>query len=257
MQTFADYSIPSIKEPFGMSDSQKTFVSNFNSALATPKSNGGTQITRHQMNGVGYLATLGVFLDQAGYPWGNVDGVPDGGYPQGAIITKTFIKNNRLYVGEFFNRMEANQTAPFNSTDVIDDVDVESNGWTPLYRTEQYNFFPNYANRILLETRRLSDSTTFTIEHEGQGWLLVQRTLDNWDTISWGNKLTKEATLYLAAASQYDYMSSDSMEIHAYEGAEASRLIPFQDSLTIRCLFDSATFRSMTISAYLYPLEEE
>ena len=133
-----------ISRPFGDGDAQRSLPEGgcFTRVYSTPVSNGGRRVSRHDLNGLGYLATLGTFLDSYGYQyeWRDLSGV--GGYPKGALVSK-FDKNGlKQYVS-----VEDNNTKEPQFEDAVTDESGEVNGWKPLFRTKEYNFFPDYESK--------------------------------------------------------------------------------------------------------------
>ena len=255
MTSFANY--PKINAPFALNDPDKVIpnsVDGFTASYSTPRSNGGTQITRHQMNGFGYLATAGAFLDMIGYPYGN-NGIhySAGGYPKGAIVTMF----DGTRIKEFVNTIDNNSNSLIVPDAISDESDSQVSGWEPLYRTEQYNFFPDYTNRELISSNVITSNTFgYTVSDDRTGWILVRRTINNWDDITVTNRITKTAVVKLVDHDPYaNQGDTDDFEIHSYEGRVATRFTPFSGHITISGSMESSLFGSMTIEVFLYPLE--
>jgi hypothetical protein len=61
-------------------------------------------LTRHHLNQIGFLSTIGIFLHQSGYQPG-FNHMPAGGWPKGAILTDF----TNGVVQEFVNTIENNE----------------------------------------------------------------------------------------------------------------------------------------------------
>lgn len=109
--------------------------------MTVPTENGGARFTRHQMNGVGYLATLGAFLDRVGYPYGKerLDPETFGGYPKGAIL----MTMDDGLVREYISLVD-NNTHPLPK-ESADGTYVGDEWWAPTIPTESASFFPNFS----------------------------------------------------------------------------------------------------------------
>lgn len=91
---------------------------------SVPNANGGSKLTRQQMNRLGYISTIGSYLMQCGIPVSFSRGVSDaiGGYPMGAIL-KYIDEENGIV------------------NDVISLVDDNTND----FRDTPYHYEPNVA----------------------------------------------------------------------------------------------------------------
>ena len=258
MTSFGEY--PTINAPFGSEDSQIEIPSSefgFSSAMSVPVANGGTRITRHQMNGAGYLATLGAFLDRLGYPYGHKPigiGTSNDGYPKGAIVTQ-FTDDGELR--EWINQEDNNTQYPPER--VILDNNQEVNGWRPLWRMNQFNFFPDYSNKKLLKKFEFTPSqysNTVEVPSSTPGWILVRRTIENWDDLSPYNKfigvgLEVELVPYLVPNT-----ADDNFAIQMYEGKVATRLLPCSTGVRIHLEHFSNYISQLDIEVFLYEMEE-
>lgn len=225
------YSVVNLSAPFGASDSAMQISSEFSESNATPEKNGGTRITRHQMNGLGYLATIGLYLEQIGYPCLYQEGVT---YPKDAIVTKIEEVNGRTYAMEFRNTIDGNGLRPPSIAEGIDLYHSRANAkgyadtyWEPLYDFPYYNFFPDYSNRKLLFSKNIaigSEDVTYkeTIPLTESGWLYIVRTYDAWDNYPNYTELENVELRYPQGKNENIYMDS----IRPYEGPIATRLLP-------------------------------
>lgn len=175
-----DYdNIPLVVSPFAAYDSQKDYSfykDGITRQMTVPAENGGARFTRHQMNGIGYLATLGAFLDRVGYPYGRerLDPSSFGGYPKGAILMTQEDGCVREYVSLIDNNTHA--------------LPVETNGeykgnewWAPTIPTDSASFFPSFADPTVFSSFTMGpisfDKDAYkTVDISETGWYSVQRT---------------------------------------------------------------------------------
>ena len=256
MTSFGAY--PTVTTPFGASDAdiQIPEANGISQQDACPYANGGTQITRHQMNGIGYLATIGAYLDRLGYSYGYTYGVR---YPKGAIVTIFDPSTNRI--SEYLNTQDDNGNAPANITQITEDNQETSyNGWVLLNRVTEHSFFPDYTNRELIESFKLTagESNTVNITPNQAGWVLVTRTIEGWDSLSIEQKLAlgmNGVEVRLGIYSIYQWNSDDEITIRQYEGATASRFLPCPEVLPIRVPPVPDYVKSVSVEVYFYTLE--
>lgn len=255
--------------PFGLSDNGKELPNGnqFGPEYATPVSNGGLRITRHNMNALGYLATLATYLDMAGYQFGWRDLSAVGGYPKGAIVTRT----NYGWFEQYLNLEDNNTKEPIYK-DLLTDASVAENGWKPLHSLKEYNFFPNYesmeqiAELTVLPSLPLNRSK---VDLATPGWVLVKRTIDNWDDanssygeLGLGQRLAFAESNYISLSSTASNNNSsienapkDLFTMMYAEGQEASRLFPCNNGIYVtgKC---STPVTGMTIKVYRFDMEE-
>jgi len=252
-------SFPSVTTPFAAADmgiQQPDVRFGITAAESCPYANGGTQISRHQMNGIGYIATLGAFLDRVGYPYGYQAGIS---YPVGAIVTQFDRTKNRIL--EFVNTVDENtEEPPTNLSEIEDSGERTIRGWTFIHRLNDYSFFPSYENRKLVKTLKVKSGNgeSFNYEPESGGWVLVTRTISNWDELEVNQifGITYDTvSVRLGVYSIYQRSSDDEMTIQQYEGAEASRFLPCPSVLPITVTRVPDFIKTVTVNVYHYPLE--
>lgn len=214
----------------------------FTKANATPVGNKGNPISRDLMNRVGYLATIGPYLDRIGYPFGTEppfdlnSGSNEGsnGYPRGAIVSiwDDTQKRVREYVSLHDNNTNPRPWVESNSENADSDTTVpmeEEGHWKPLFKMEQYNFFPDYSNRIeLLNEDVISQKKDFSVEVPRGGWICVTRTIGNWDDLTLEMKggvesNTSAPTVQISLSNEF----LTPLYIQVQEGKTASRFFPF------------------------------
>ena len=255
-----------ISRPFGDNDYQRSLPNGgaFGKDYSTPISNGGRRVSRHELNGLGYLATLGTFLDSYGYQpeWRDLSAI--GGYPKGAIVSK--IDNNG--VRQYVNLEDGNTKEP-QFEDALTDASSEENGWKPLFRTKEYNFFPDYDSKELIWEYHVTPSNPLAgkeIAIAEPGWVLVERSIDNWEDalesftssemqvkLMWTNENYVSLAPY--AGNALYYHGADAFTIKLMEGQKSSRFYPCSNGITIggKC---SDPIAGITISAYHFRLED-
>lgn len=126
-------------------------------SMTVPAVNGGTRFNRHMMNGIAYLASLGTFLWEWGYPFSEHDmqrAAQIGGYPQGAIV---YLMTDSGYVVEYVSKID-NNTNPI--PELQDGVPVEDEYWKPLYESMQIITVPDYSNQIATVTKTFGQYDT-------------------------------------------------------------------------------------------------
>lgn len=173
--------IPLVLTPFADGDSQKDFSffeSGITRQMTVPTENGGARFTRHQMNGIGYLATLGAFLDRVGYPYGKerLDPSSFGGYPKGAILMTMDDNLVREYVS-----LVDNNTHPL-PRESADGTYVGDEWWAPTIPTESASFFPSFASASVYKSLVIGpavDTSTAAygaVDVEDTAWYSIERT---------------------------------------------------------------------------------
>ena len=152
--------IPMINVPFADDDQSKVtdlgFLENgVSNRMIIPTKNGGTPFTRQHLNGIGYFATLGAFLDRIGYPYGirRDTGSDFNGYPKGAIL----ITEDDDYVREYVSQVDNNVFTLPQEAD--DGTYVGNDYWKPTLPPTA-NFFPDFSVS--------DDGYTFSIIGEGR-----------------------------------------------------------------------------------------
>lgn len=259
MVNFGEY--PKINAPFAMKDPDKYLVgyaSGLDVNKATPVYNGGTQITRHDLNGLGYLATVGAYLDRIGYSYGSYSsGGTDISYPKGAILTVF----NGETVEEWVSLQDNNSARPlYNFTE--SDYDRSNLAWKPIYEVKNYNFFPDYSSRKLLDKISVNPGNPFQldIKNDEYGWLLVQRSFEGWEDVTAEERMSERNDCEVIVQwGTSPVWSAAELEISPYEGERASRLIPLPAEATMRVkgTFEKHTpFQGLTIEVFAYPFEE-
>lgn len=141
----ADTKVPTIEMPFAYQDPMRDYSfykTGVTPAMTAPATNGGSRFTRHQMNGIGYLASLGTFLWQCGYPFSREDvtkvSSAIGGYPKGAIV---YTIDSSGYLVEYISKVDDNTNPLPESSGTLPE---ENDYWAPLYETVYQATVPNY-----------------------------------------------------------------------------------------------------------------
>lgn len=162
--------IPLVNVPFADFDSQKVtdidfLKSGVQTSMTAPTQNGGTVFTRAHLNGIGYFATLGAFLDRIGYPYGiRRDSSADfGGYPKGAIL----ISEDDDYVREYVSQIDNNmQPLPSEAADGT----YEGNEyWKPTLPTIT-DFYPDFTTYVSKTSISIDGTGTKTYTPDEDGW---------------------------------------------------------------------------------------
>ena len=258
-----------LSTPFGFSDSELTVPSEFGPKYATPVSNGGSPMSRHDMNGLGFLATIGTFLDSIGYQYPyNAYMAQRNGYPMGAVVS--YIDNN-WRLRQFVNTRENNPLPTEEFDEVLNDTSMIRNGWKPLYEINNYNFFPDYSSRTLVREISIMPplpATRIPVTISEPGWILIERTIDNWDDANeaYGSLSPAEREKFSVAnyvsLSAHAGTPTDAVNFNVYdlftmtysEGRVASRLIPSNGGVYItgKC---ALPVTSMTVRIYRFDME--
>lgn len=231
--TQSDYdNIPLIMTPFADSDAAKDY-SFFNTGIThemtVPVENGGVRFSRHQMNGIGYLATLGAYLDRMGYPYGRerLDPTSFGGYPKGAILMTQDDNLVREYVS-----LVDNNTHPL-PRESTDGTYVGDEWWAPTIPTDSASFFPNFSSRERVSKISIGP-TVFTervkqhIDIGETAWYHVTRRF-RFDTNEQITDITRLAFLELGISTigENDSIGVGRLEfLNGTLGSDASCLIP-------------------------------
>ena len=254
--------------PFGISDKGKELPSGnqFGPEYATPAANGGLRITRHNMNALGYLSTLATFLDRAGYQFGWRDMSAVGGYPKGAIVTRT----NHGWFEQYINLEDNNTNEPVYE-ELLTDASVAEKGWKPLFSLNQFNFFPNYESMEQIAELTVLPSLPLNgtkVDLATPGWVLVKRTVDNWDDannaygdLSLSQRLSFSESNYVSLSAHAPNntapldSSNDLFTMRYGEGQSATRFFPCNNGfkVTSKC---ANPVTGMTIKVYRFDMEE-
>ena len=249
--------VPTFSGPFGVSDNAREYPRQFTTAYSTPVSNGGLKLTRHLMNGLGYYATIGTFLDSVGYRYGwNQNNASFGGYPKGAIVS--ILEDNYLY--EFLNIVDNNTQKPILPTSgtLTEDV-LEENGWKLINSIRNHNFFPNYESRTLINEFIVTSKLDRTLSLSSEGWILIERTLENWEDLTvpeiLGYAPAYPSRLWYAANEAWNEQNvSETDVINQFEGKVASRFLPCSGTVNLRAEIGNPV-TSMTVRLYFYEME--
>lgn len=177
--------IPVVTTPFADDDTQKDFSflgGGIDSKMTVPTETGGLRFTRHQMNGIGYLATIGAFLDRIGYPYGKerLDPSAFGGYPKGAIL----MTQDDDFCREYMSRID-NNTHPLPK-EASDGTYEGDEYWQPTIPTSSASFFPNMGIRNVIWSGTIKGRANGSLDSgnvpgqdvlvSSDGWYLVERT---------------------------------------------------------------------------------
>lgn len=268
--------------PFGSNDwvnfHQGFSSDGFGADVATPVSSGGLRLSRHEMNKFGYEATIGSFLHSIGWQaeWSEEVAANNGGYPKGAVVSVRADRGTSYGLHQYFNTIDNNSSPPaaaenLNADENITDLNTEYNGWKPLFSTQSYNFFPDYNSRTRVGEFIVVPSSPLKrlkVVINEPGWVLVTRTIDNWeDARAASDNLTPSQRL---ASSQSNFVSLGFWESQAdddwtsieggmfsmlfQEGQMASRFMPCNGGIYLsgQCV---APVTSITIQVYRYNME--
>ena len=262
MDHFGKYSLPNVpfaanyfgKDGYWIGDPEsaddapendRSMPTEFTKANCVPASMGGKPITRHMMNKLGYLATIGSFLDRIGYPYGNVpldwNHLPSkenvGGYPKGAIIT--IYDEEKKVTRQFQSLVDNNvNTDPWDyATGTLGEANADADTmtfwtsrgyWKPLFRLNEYNYFPDYSTKIEIFNESVYTTTKFNLTVENPGWLYVRRYIPDWDSISKDKFIVNPTSMSVDITPVTGTVGATvGTTIMPYEGVEATRLLPY------------------------------
>lgn len=255
MDTFDDVEIPAIVYPFGILDQERAPFPGYDiqNGISVQDCAPNGKLTRHKFNTIGYIATMGSFLDRAGYQPG-FDFRPASGYPKGAILTS--IKDNRVV--EYLNTVEANTYIP-----TIIDRAEESSGWVPVWNDKQFDFFPNFDDRTVLKEMVVTSSSpsqTLTLDG-GVGWYLITRTVENWDDLTDATRAGAYFDIRIMAMKLQSIGTEQAYEweynqIHLYEGQTATRIIPVTGQIKISIPAFLSSVGPVSIQVVKFGMEE-
>jgi hypothetical protein len=211
---------------FGLSsDTHNEFATGFTTEKGTP--NPQKPITRHDLNQLGFICTIGSFLTQSGYQ-PDFSHMPVGGWPKDAILTDT----SGGTVKEFINTVDNNVSTPNLSSDTAS----VSSGWVPLWRYNQFNFFPDYDNKSLLWEQTVSsfkDDTIYSVNIANK-WVLVSVTVGNWDSIGTWNHTWDSYNIQVSIKGNNQSQGIPIHNIYLYESKTTTRLIPVSGVLEVK-----------------------
>ena len=264
------YVLPNLITPFAIREAQEgkvDYIPSFGPEYAVPASNHGIRLKRSEMNGLGYLSTIGMCLDRMGwqYEWEREVADAIGGYPKGAVVAVEYQNDGKIR--QYLNMVENNTEEPPNYKELTDTTTAQ-NGWKPLFSTKEYSFFPNYDSRTLVReiTFMPTAPSRIWIRELEPGWLLVTRTIDNWDDIitNWRTYNAAQRNAFITSnfirigGIDIEYAPNstfDFLTICTQEGQIGSRLIPCNYGIELwgKC---SLPISSMTVRVYRYDMEE-
>lgn len=167
--------IPFVLYPFAYSDQRKVASIDFLKSgitpdMTIPTKGGGAKFTRSHMNGIGYFATLGAYLDSIGYPYGKdrIDSqrADFSGYPKGAIL----ITEDDDYVREYVSQKDNNTTAL--PTEAADGTYEGNEDWKPTLPTP-VDFFPDFSTYVNKETKDISAAGELKYSVDEDGWYQI------------------------------------------------------------------------------------
>ena len=223
-------------------ENDKSMPMMFTKENCIPTSMGGKPISRHMMNKLGYLATIGSYLDRIGYPYGTerpdwssfpVEGVA--GYPKGAIISIYDENNKRMR--EYLSLTDNNtDTSPWDAVDgnqnLADYSDYDTQrywdsnpNWKPLFKLEEANYFPDYSSKTELINESYYTSGKKSITLSSPGWLYIKRTISEFDTIDKTTLVSNPTAMSVTVTANDNRLTATT--ISPLEGKEATRLLPF------------------------------
>lgn len=188
-----DLAYPGIASPFANGDvfrDYEFYKDGFTAQLLAPVSQGGKPFNRHMLNGLGYLATVGTFLSEVGYPFetAKVSEIAEkfGGYPKGAIVNTI---NENGWVVEYRSLVDDN-TNPIPDFDEVAHIPVANEFWQPLYETIQLVGVPNYGSVIkstmqTVVVDSMVDNTFIVLLDEipDDAMIVASRTISNFDNL--------------------------------------------------------------------------
>ena len=204
-------------------------------------SNGGVPITTKQMNLLGYLATIGQYLQRMGYPFGNtpiewpieINGVSVAGYPKGAVVT--VLDEDTGYVREYISLQDNNtDKLPWDrSKGTGDSGEItgldENSWWKPVVSKTQYNFFPDFSQSSYQGFGGQAEAWSQTVERTG--WCKITRTFSSdYSDIVADNILS--GTYNPKVEITID--GATSFSINVMDGSETNRLIPVGEKIEIK-----------------------
>ena len=196
MKGFPQYDI--ITAPFGQDDAgRKPFIDgpsnaeiNFKTGIppiySVPASTGGKMFTRHEMNELGYLATIGSFLTQCGYRprYSKAFAKSIGGYPKGAVLDCS-PSTNTAYRYTIVSQIDDNLIVPTLSGEDEEGDQTwhysdtsETAPWRLVYRNDTISFFPDYSTKKLVKKMELGSARStisFTVDAVVPQWVYVER----------------------------------------------------------------------------------
>lgn len=263
--SFAYGKYPRMGAPFGAHDPlADTTVTQITEEMSVPYSAGGVGISRHALNGIGYLATIGGYLDSVGYPYGFNEDVAVKGYPKGAIVSNFDGKTLREYVS-----LKDNNT----STELPDTIydDTEETSWAPLQTGNNYNYFPDFSKGSKMFEKSVSSTETISVPITTSCWVDIRRKFVYKNDYSILQKLgfmNAGKVNYLQIGSNSTYrnkgennsMAYDDFCIWASEGESSSRFLPVSADMSLYANISQKVYSdvefSMNIQVWMYPLIE-
>ena len=166
--------IPFVVVPFADNDQQKVADISFlrsgvTPAMSIPTQNGGIKFTRNMLNGIGYFATLGGYLDRIGYPYGKERdrGADFKGYPKGAIL----ISEDDDYVREYVSQID-NNTMPLPQ-EAADGTYEGNEYWKPTI-PPIVDFFPDFSTYVYKSASPAAGTGTFRYVPDEDGWYSLE-----------------------------------------------------------------------------------
>lgn len=280
----AEYPTSAFRLPFGAEDTNRNIKSEFTRDNSIPAKSGGSPITRHDLNGLGYIATIGSFLAQAGVvpKWASTIM-----YPKGARICAirgdnyqewvSMIDGNRGRMPWDEEESSGRYTYKGFPTDVLHEglegtvnngVYVDSEGhvngaWRPLYNLHNYNFFPSLSTKRLVYSETHTEDFEIPIDIEEGGWILIKRKIQEFDWEEVAHRAARTPGIgqinlksrKTLSVSDGAYEEMDFLSMYWYEGEIATRMIPCSESLGLSGFKIADLGTPISVEIYSFPLE--
>lgn len=162
--------IPFVAVPFADRDDGKVanidfLKSGVTREMSVPSKTGGMKFTRQMLNGIGYFATLGGFLDRIGYPYGKERdrGADFGGYPKGAIL----ISEDDDYVREYVSQIDNNKM-PLPQ-EAADGTYEGNEYWKPTL-PPIVDFYPDFSTYSFKAAKDITGIGSYQYIPDEDGW---------------------------------------------------------------------------------------
>lgn len=271
--------------PFAQDDVRRTHIItgpsnteiNFKTAIppgfSVPASNGGSRFSRHMMNQLGYLSTLGAYLDQMGYAhtFNKSFCAEIGGYPKGTILKHITYKEDAD--GEMIPdrvrdviSMQEDNTVDFVEDPSVIDNEVDGVVWWKYVKHDVIygSWIPDYENAELILYKTVGTNETYkspAIMFNESGWLFLKVHINGFKNIAtkyYSNPGVSIMSSEFARTNRFTDSSYVGFPITKYQGESINTLSPVGagTSFVIQANAGAASFGdeqynvSLTLYAY-------
>lgn len=232
-----------ISAPFGIEDASKRLTADFlKNGIGDTIGENAEVIDRHTMNGIGYLMTIGVYLNEINrIPLANMASFING-YPMGAIKA---IRNENGDLREYIcNGDNTLSEPPFTDTippSVLKNGWLPTKGWwntvfTPFYYAHFYSSGGQGETYLGSITRADEESHTRQISVVNGGWVKFTRSITRWNNLSESQRKSRNPCCQIFIIQ--NEARKLILSIPFFGGETVKKMIPIPSNVTLELFID-------------------